>query len=154
MSREWARSCFEHVVAVDFYHLFVGDKLGEGVYRTVFRMATDETKVIKFEHRSATFCNVNEWNLWNHVKEDRPQLAKWFAPCHHISPCGNVLIQDYAAPVEFEKLPAKVPAVFTDLKMDNWGKIGRRIVCRDYGNNRVFQEGANARLRKAYWWKD
>ncbi len=39
----------------------------------------------------------------------------------------------------------------TDLKPVNWGKIGRRIVCVDYGNQSL--DFTSKSMKIARWWE-
>lgn len=141
---------FPGFFAQDALFLIAGDLLGEGDDRKVYRYGLDETKVIKFEHSAKRFCNIMEWEMWCYAKE-HSQIAKWLAPCRHISLGGHILIQDYAKDVPIEKLPAKVPAFFYDLSPRNWGQIGHNFVARDYANNSVMQNGMTKRMKNVKW---
>lgn len=129
--------------------LLCEQKLGAGMTREVFRLATDLDKVIKFECDSGHFQNVLEYQVWDSVKDTK--LAKWFAPCHHISHCGRILIQSYAEPIAAINLPAEVPAFFTDLKVGNWGVYNKQPVALDYGKHLMLERGMTGRMRKADW---
>jgi hypothetical protein len=65
-----------------------------------------------------------------------------------ISPAGAVLIMQKADPIREAELPKKLPALFTDLKISNWGIINGRPVCIDYGWQRM---NTNTKLEKACW---
>lgn len=109
----------------------LGAELGRGVGRAVYAYELDATKVVKVEDTAQSFQNVVEWEAWRVVKDTH--LAKWFAPCHHISPNGSILIQERTTPIV--RFPAKVPSFFTDLKLANFGKLpGRPFVSHDYGS--------------------
>lgn len=137
------------VVLHDFVELFCGEKLGEGVGREVYVYALDETKVIKVETTAHSFQNITEWQVWQEVQHT--QYAKWFAPCHWISPCGIVLIQSRTQPVK--KPPEKIPNFFTDLKAENYGRLKGRFVCHDYGLNLLVANGlGRVRMRKWEFW--
>lgn len=129
--------------------LLCEDRLGHGMTREVFRLSIDPTKVIKFELESGHFQNVAEFTLWRSVEHTK--LAKWFAPCHHISHCGRILIQSYAEPIAAIALPAEIPAFFTDLKPSNWGHIKGQPVALDYGKHLMLERGMTTRMRKADW---
>lgn len=105
-------------------------------------------QVIKIEHAAGRFQNVAEWQVWEHIKQVK-ELNQWFAPCLHISPCGNVLTQQYARDLEGDwEIPAKIPAFFTDLKMANFGIMYGRFVCRDYGHHLLLEMGMTKRMVK------
>jgi hypothetical protein len=142
---------FESITAKEFFNLFADEQIGKGVFRTVFR-GTDKTLVLKYEHDPKSFCNVNEWQIWNKVKNDRA-LKRWFAPCVDISPCGTWLVQKYAENIKREQFPKRVPAFLTDFQVANWGKFNGRIVCRDYGHNLALDRGISRAMRKPYLWK-
>lgn len=130
---------------------FVGDYIGSGCYRHVFEYAPDPKNwVVKLEGGDRSFANVIEWELWREV--DGSPASKFFAPCGLISPGGGLLLQRRTKPLDLSKLPEKVPYFFGDLKPGNYGMIGRRIVCHDYGNHMI-ADGipANPRMVKAKW---
>lgn len=135
-------------IARDFFHLICGEKLGFGLSRDVFVFEWDPRYVVKFEAGAQSFQNVTEWNTWQDAQH-HDEAAKWLAPCVKISACGCVLIQRRTRPAK--KLPDKVPAFFTDLKASNFGMIGSKFVCHDYGINLMCNSGLTTRLRKADW---
>lgn len=153
-----AHEYFDHPISRDFFHTFCGDFLGEGVARNVFLHAFDPTLVIKIETACRSFQNVHEWDVWHDVstcRGSRDRLKQWFAPCVWISPSGQVLVQKRALEVskaELERKLPKVPRMLSDLKVDNWGRLGNRIVCRDYGSCLALNHGMSAVLLKAQWW--
>src|SRR5690348_2007012 len=106
---------FTNTISSDLLALVTSTRLGKGVAREVFRYALDPAYVIKFETASGSFQNILEWETWDAVRMTK--WAKWFAPCKCISPCGTVLIQNYAKDIdELDKLPAEIPIFLTDLK--------------------------------------
>lgn len=133
----------------ELFDLFVGEKLGNGIARDVYAHAYDPDLVIKFEASKRSFSNVVEWELWNRVQDTA--AAKWFAPCEYISPCGAILIQKRTKPVSHSELPKRIPHFFTDLKAPNWGRLGDRIVCHDYGLHLMHERGMSVKLVKADW---
>lgn len=56
-----------------------------------------------------------------------------------------------AEPVSARDLPRKVPAFFTDLKAENWGRIDGRFVCVDYGLHLLHEHGMTSRMRSVRW---
>lgn len=133
----------------DLARLCLGDKLGEGAYRAVFEFDLIPNSVIKIT--TATEVNVIEFNVWNQLK--KTQYSKWFAPCLFISPCGHFLIQKRVRPIkDGDKLPKKLPAVFTDIKKANWGWLGKRLVCHDYQFiSKAFELGFNVHMDNVKW---
>lgn len=113
-------------------HFLLGDVIGEGMSRTVYQHPTDESKVIKVENNAHHFQNVKEWMIWNEFYHEK-DVSHWLAPCHAISDSGTFLIMDKAIDLSPNKKIEKLPFFLTDHKRENFGMIGRRIVCRDYG---------------------
>lgn len=132
--------------------LVCDDYLGRGQYREVYSYARDPKGwVVKLENGHQSFANVREWEAWRAVRETK--WAPWFAPCHTISGSGLVLIQARTTPLDPVDLPKRVPAFFTDLKPENWGRYEGRIVCHDYGNHLLHENGMTDRMRKADWFR-
>lgn len=110
-----------------------GQLLGTGVYRDVYVFKQYPEFVIKIERDMsiANFTNVSEWRNYIDL-----QNWKWFgrflAPCEAISMDGQILIQYRVSFKEKKKYPKKIPVYFTDVKIDNFGWIGRKFVCCDY----------------------
>ena len=106
--------------------------------------------VLKLEDRAVTFHNILEWEFWNAVKHTK--WKKWFAPCHHISPDGSVLMMAKTTPLH-GKLPAKLPAIFTDTKRENFGMFEGRMVCHDYAFSMTILSSRSLtdRLVKVKW---
>ena len=131
----------------DLIRTLLGDKLGDGVSRQVFRLAFRPDLVVKVEDRSQHFQNAMEWEVWRTVAGT--PWAKWFAPCEEISPCGCVLIQHATVPLRDGELPDQLPNFFTDLKPGNFGRIGKQIVAHDYAINLLLNRGlSSARIAK------
>lgn len=140
---------FGHMVTEDFLRIMLGDKLSHGCYRDVYVFEPDPTKVIKIEHRSHSYSNFSEWDIW---KACPKEFEKWFAPCRFLSAFGSVLIQDRVK--HTDKLPSQIPAFFADTKKTNWGTLPNgRIVCCDYGNHKLFDRGFTKRMVKADFWE-
>lgn len=121
----------------DLAYMFCGEKLGGGVFRRVYVLRTDPTKVVKIENRGASFCNILEWQTWEMVEYDKKR-ARWLAPCRFISPCGAVLIQDRTDVIREAELPKRIPHFLNiDAKLANWGMLKGAPVCHDYGCQRI-----------------
>lgn len=140
---------FNNVVARDFLNLILSERIGQGQFRSVYEYDPDPTCVIKMEDKYTSFSNVTEWQIWDKIKGT--EFAKWFAPCVKISGTGVWLIQKKTIPLRAEELPKQVPAFFTDLKAENWGRIGKHVVCHDYGNNLLIEKGMTKLMRKPDW---
>lgn len=140
---------FLTTVARDLSRLAIGKLIGRGQYREVYEWLPDPAMVAKIENGAKCFTNVLEEEVWGRVQ--RTEFAKWFAPVYEISDNGTVILQARTQPVTLRELPKLVPAFFTDLKPENWGRLGKRIVCHDYGIHRMLEKGMTRRLRKADW---
>lgn len=149
-------------------HLFIGRKLGEGTARKVYALKDpwswtthNETGapinddrnpsfVVKFEKTErGAFQNAQEWAVWKWVRGTT--MEKWFAPCEAISPCGMYLIQRRVEPLRANELPKKLPAFLQDIQQENFGRLGEKIVCCDYGTNVAAIRSSNKRLVKVDW---
>jgi hypothetical protein len=144
-------SYFPNTVSRDLYSLCVGKEIGYGVHRKVFEWLPDPSLVVKFEVGGQSFANIIEWETWNRVK-DVIDVHHWFAPCVSISSCGSVLLQKKASPVSLDELPKLLPAYLSDTKRTNFGRIGKRVVCIDYGSHAMFENGMTKRMRKVNWY--
>lgn len=136
-----------NLIAHDLFHMLAGPKLGGGMSRTVYDWNLIKNAVVKFEQPDY-YQNVCEWQTWSRIKDT--ELAKWFAPCLDISPCGRVLIQAKTKPIQ-GRLPEKLPAFFTDIKWDNFGIYKGRVVCHDYGLHLMLENGMTNRMTKVVW---
>lgn len=137
--------------------LICGKELGRGISRTVYVFAPDSSKVVKIEHNQLRNQNASEYSFWCALKDHR-QLERWFARVYLASEANSLILQERTQPVTLAELKAKcpkVPRLFSDLKVGNWGRIGRRYVCHDYGTALVTEHGLNngSKLRKADWWE-
>lgn len=138
------------IAGIEVLDIMLGDLIARGSTRYVFEHRFDKKKVIKID-LSDHNGNVLEWDIWGRVKYVRA-INKWFAPCHQISKCGRVLIMDRAVSLNgVEKLPAKIPAFFTDIKRDNFGYIGKQLVCVDYALNLLMEQGMTSKLKFVQW---
>lgn len=124
----------------DFADFFVGDLISRGHARSVYQYAHSPGYVIKID-MSGQFNNVSEWDIWHNTKENK-DISKFLAPCIRLSSCGRVMLQKKTIPVKLEELPTEVPAFLSDLKLENWGKIGKNVVCHDYANHKFFTYGS------------
>ena len=82
-----------------------------------------------------TSCNLIEYMIWDEVKRlkgDLEWVKKWFAPCGWISPNGRIMTMRKTKEGDLDR-PDKIPKFFWDVKWDNFGWIGKKYVCHDYG---------------------
>ena len=126
---------FSTAVQREFNRLILGDFLGRGVYRAVYVYKPDPKLVIKIEtEETKCFSNVMEWTIWQELRETK--WADYLAPCVQISHFGSVLVQTRTRPIT--KMPSNLPNFMTDLKLGNFGRLGKRIVAHDYAGTLFF----------------
>lgn len=139
-----------------------GKELGRGISRTVFEYAFDPKFVLKIEHNQHRNQNASEYIFWDHIcdlpKAQKQIVQPWFARVAWCSSTNSILMQERTQPVTLDELRANVPKVpmfLSDLKVGNWGRIGKRYVCHDYGTALIAEHGlyAGAKLRRADWWE-
>lgn len=122
-------------VNTDLILMLCGEKIGSGTYRSVYEFNMNPNKfVIKVEPLS-TDCNLSEFLLWDEIQNLKGNLSwvrEWFAPIHWCSPNGKVIIMQRTKQLNRER-PKKIPFFFTDVKKNNFGWIGNKFVCHDYG---------------------
>lgn len=133
----------------DLTDFFIGDSIGHGCSRSVYEYRIDPRFVVKID-RTNLFNNVAEWDIWHSLKDT--EHGKFLAPCLSISSCGRVMLQRRTRPVKFAQLPKEIPSFFFDTKLQNWGKLGKNIVCHDYANHGFYS--GNFDLVSANWLDD
>lgn len=146
-------------VNTDLIITLLGKKIGSGVYRAVYEHNWDEDWVIKIEPNS-TECNLTEFMLWDEIrglKNELEWVKDWFAPVLWMSPNGKILCMQKTS--EFPKnkkleRPREIPAFLSDVKRDNFGWIGNKFVCHDYGFIFKFikYEKKMQKIKKDCWW--
>jgi len=122
-------------VALDFVTSICGNSIGFGIYRSVFDYNLDDKFVVKIEPLN-TGCNLVEYMIWEEVKGLSGSLEwvkEWFAPVKWISPNGRILIMKKTKEDYKKKKPEGIPSFLWDVKEDNFGWIGNKFVCHDYG---------------------
>ena len=136
----------------DLKGLLLGQVLGLGIHRKVGVYKLDPTLVIKCALECPNI-NVLEEEVWQAVKDTN--IAKWFAPCVDISPCGIFLLQKRAETRPKSEYPKLVPNFFTDLKYSNYGWINGQLVCVDYASviSTSLTHKWSGKLKKADWWE-
>lgn len=114
-------------IMIDTFSFILGEKLGEGETRAVYEYAFDPNWVVKIAKRHPN-DNILEFDIWHLIKGTTE--SKWFAECKWLSPSGHLMLQRKTKPIKY--LPDLLPNVFTDIKLNNFGKIGNQVVCHDY----------------------
>lgn len=142
----------ETSIVQDLISSICGKHLGSGTYRMVFNYNLDDNYVVKLETPGSN-CNVVEYMMWDEIqylKEDLAWVKEWFAPVKWMSPNGRVLVMRKTLPKPKKKRPDKVPKMLWDVKQDNFGWIGNKFVCHDYGQFYNFIDYKKG-LKKAVW---
>lgn len=136
----------------DLKDLILGELLGIGIHRKVGVFKPDTSLVIKC---AIDYPNINilEEEVWTTVRDT--QIAKWFAPCISISPCGMFLLQKRVETKPKAEYPKLIPSFFGDLKYKNYGWIGKQFVCCDYASllSTSMSHKWNEKMVKAHWWE-
>lgn len=132
-----------------------GEYIGSGAFRDVYEYSLDPKYVVKVINATSTpEANINEFQLYNEIRGlcgPLEWVKDWFAPIKWISQGGYVLLQRKTKP-NHKKLhrPDKIPSFLYDIKLDNFGWIGDKFVCHDYGILYGFIE-YRKRFKKADW---
>lgn len=143
----------------DALTLICGEHLGSGASRAVYLYGPNPTDtVVKIETARGWHQNAQEWAVWHAIKHSK-KLKPWFAPCIQMSDLCVYLLQERTHPVtlaELQRELPKVPQIFTDLKVANWGRLRKtgKIICHDYGNCFATEMGTQYRLKTAEWWSE
>jgi len=140
--------CFGTTVNRDFFRSVVGDVLGAGVSRIVYKHKQRDDLVLKFEPFEESFQNVTEWEFWQTNKDDK-KVCPWLAPCEFMSPCGMILMMKRTTPPVKAEYPRTLPAFLSDHKRTNFGMLDGRLVCHDYG---FYNVKVPMRRKKVEWW--
>ena len=132
---------------------FLGHRIGRGVTREVFELSTDPNHVVKIEDMSkGWFANISEFQVWNNVAGT--PYKSWFAPIEGMSLGGRMLTMARTVPPAVRDLPEEIPAIFSDIKIENFGMFEGRLVCHDYAllSNRFWlPKGRKIKMQKAFW---
>lgn len=150
--QELAQIARHQDVNTDLILMLCGKKLGEGSSRAVYEYNLDNKYVVKIEPQN-TDSNKAEFLLWYEVQGLKGSMAwvkEWFAPIKFCSPNGKILIMQRTKQDLTKTRPNKVPSFFQDVKPDNFGWIGNRFVCHDYGSIYNFIK-YEKKFRKIEW---
>lgn len=123
-------------VNTDLILMLCGRRLGEGTYRTVYEYNLQPEKYVVKTENNSTNSNIAEYIIWDEVQGLTNELAwvkEWFAPIKYCSPNGKIIIMERTRECPDKKRPDKVPEFFMDVKYNNFGWIGNKFVCHDYG---------------------
>lgn len=133
----------------DTFNLLCGDKIGEGIHRTVYECSLRPDLVVKVENSNLRyFANVLEMTFWNDHSAYKA-VSRWLAPCKYLSPDGRVMLQQRVDPLPIGKsLPDRLPAFLTDHKKENFGVLNGKVVCVDYA---MTITNPSTRLTKVHW---
>lgn len=142
----------EAVQYEDLKELLFGAALGIGIHRKVGVFRPDPSLVIKCAIECPNI-NVLEEEIWQMVKETN--IAKWFAPCVEISPCGIFLLQKRVEMRPKGEYPKLIPSFFGDTKYTNYGWLNGQFVCCDYAGfiSTSMTHKWNGKMKKADWWE-
>lgn len=135
------------------FSFLVGEKLGEGTARQVFEIRASNYQILKIQFSDIfPWQNHNECELYHIIKNT--SLEKWFAPVFSVSDCRRLMVMGRTRPAIASEYPARIPAIFKDLKPENFGILlsNGKFVCHDYGINSAIHLGINNRkMQKVVW---
>lgn len=129
---------------------FTSYKLSFGTYRDVYVLRDNPNYVLKIQKPNDTgsFANALEYRNW--VTLRRKPIGKYLAPCHVITMDGSILIQSRVLQSQvIAHYPKKIPNLFTDNKIQNYGWIRDQFVCCDYSYLLI---GVQYKLKPVKWW--
>jgi hypothetical protein len=130
----------------DAFNLLCDELIYQGMSRAVWSSEVLADCVVKVEDLHVP--NVIEWETWQRVKDTA--MAKWFAPCRWISANGTILVMERTGAAGDAQYPERCRLSY-DFKRRNYGMLGDRLVCHDYGTNMLFEHGMTKRQINANW---
>jgi len=132
----------------EFLECFVGKQIAAGTTRHVFESRYDKSLVIKIQkhYETQNAVEVATWDRW----KDYPKVAKWLAPVVARSSSMRVIVQQRTIPML--RAPKLIPDFLTDRKVQNYGLLGKQVVCHDYGLGLYVADGCNFKMVPANWW--
>jgi len=136
----------------DLKELLFGEALGVGAHRKVGVYKPDRKLVIKCAIETPNM-NILEYETWIMLQDT--SLAKWFAPCVVVSPCGIFLLQKRVDKIPKEQYPKLIPSFFGDTKYANFGMLNGKFVCCDYASFMYTSASHkwSGKMKKANWWE-
>ena len=130
--------------------LLCGRIIDSGTARRVYECRINPKWVVKREI-GASVQNVIEAEVWSYAHGDAA-ISKWLAPIHYVSHSALYIIQSKTAPLSERERPKQLPAFLDcDLKLTNFGWLGDRIVCHDYGTLIAGIRRRGTKLVRAKW---
>lgn len=139
---------------VDIVDFLIGKNLGNGETRKVYDCSFDPNNVVKIEipnRDDFQFDNVAEFQLWINLRTRFPEYAKFLAPCIRLSCASRILIQKKTTPIDKKELPKSIPYFLADTHINNWGRIGKFVVCHDYANHSFYAKIPRKKFYKPSW---
>jgi len=139
-------------VVLDIVRVICGKMISYGLFRDVYEYNLDDKYVVKIE-RGNTDCNLVEYMLWSEIKGLKKDLAwvkDWFAPILWISPNNKIIVMRKTKYIPNRKKPETIPKFMWDVCSRNFGWIGNRFVCHDYGQFYNFIN-YDKKMRKVIW---
>lgn len=122
-----------------FRKKYCGKKLGAGCFRTVYEFKPAPDKYVLKIDKSDMLANIMEWKMWLVVamlNGNYTPIRESFAKCFGLIFKANysILVQERADMSRPKKdYPKKTFHFMSDFKYPNFGFIGDRFVCVDYG---------------------
>lgn len=130
----------------------LGEFVGRGQSRDVYKSPIDKNIVIKIAYNAQGIIdNTDEWSLW--CLSEGKDLRNWLCPIIGVFGDGRVLYMRRAehAPESGLKSFKKVPEIFGDVHIHNWGYFEGRLVCFDYAINNSASVPKKLKMKKAAW---
>lgn len=120
------------IFQLDLYSSLIGDKIGEGAYRSTYECPLNKDWVVKVSLELSSTSNIIEYCLWKDIENWAPKsVQKWFCPMIYVSPSGQLLIARKCETENIKK-PKNVPHFLTDCRENNFGMLEGRLVILDY----------------------
>jgi hypothetical protein len=150
--KEFSKYQEDIVLQHDIYGLIVGEKIGSGLFRDVYEYVDRKDLVVKIaKDTRGNICNSIEFQVWSEVmyfKNELEEIKNWFAPVESISTNCCVLIMKRTQEKPNKKRPDLLPKLLVDTHYDNFGWIGDKFVCHDYGSQPFFKDLTVNQLKK------
>lgn len=131
------------IVFGDRVKMRVGDIIGQGRTRTVYALLDKPEWCLKVGNEEALHSEFR-----NQGVIEKAGLGRWIAPCEWRD--GHFMMRR-TSPASRDNYPASLPAIFVDLKYENWGMLDGRLICHDYALVRETSRPAAVRSVK---WKE
>ena len=115
----------------------LGDRIGTGGHREVYKHTSDETLVIKKVKNNNVSYNKSEYKTW--VQSMYLGFSNWLVPCVHISMDNIYLVQLFGKPIEKEEVPENIPhfLMYDWTNPRQWVKINGQVKMCDYDHDQL-----------------